>query len=91
MVTEALMSIVAGVATFFAGLMPSFAPPDWMTTLPDKVGAVGSYINSVDVWLPFSHAAIVLGFIALAVLVGVIVRGVRIAASFATLGGGAAG
>lgn len=91
MITEKLFDVLAAVAGFVVGLFPEFAVPAWLTTtLPGWIETASGQIVAVDVWFPFSHAAIVLGFVALSIGVALGVKLVRIVASFLTAGGGSA-
>lgn len=91
MITEAIVTVLTAVGGFVVGLLPTFAAPVWLTgTVPGWIETAGGQIVAVDALFPFSHAATVLSFVALACAVALGVKLARIAASFLTAGGGSA-
>ena len=92
MITDLFLSVLGAVGRFLTGLLPSFSAPAWLTTtLPGWLDTAGSYVQGVSAWFPFDHVPIVLGFVAVALAAAAGIKLARIAASFVTLGGGAAG
>lgn len=90
MVTLALLWVLALVVGLVVGLFPDVPPAD--SVLGDA-GNVWSqlvgYMGGAASWFPFGHLAIALGLIFAVLMAAAGIRGVRIVASFLTLGGGA--
>lgn len=91
MIFEGIINAVAGIVSFIAGLMPEFDTPAWLTTIAAKIDLVVANMAPLGVWLPFGAAGTAVTLVLAAVAVAVIIKLVRIIASFLTLGGGAAG
>lgn len=95
MITEAIMKVLGGIASFVAGLMPSMSFPTYLTgsgpgTLNAQLQSTIAGIWSLDAWVPvsslFAVGALVMGASAIALSIKL----VRIVASFLTFGGGSA-
>lgn len=90
MVTERLIDLVAGFASFVIGLVPAPGVPAFFTDATNAASSVGDLFASVSVWFPLGLVAAVLTAWALTWGVGVSIKVVRIVASFFTAGGGSA-
>jgi hypothetical protein len=65
--------------------------PDWVGSLGGLVGQVGAAVGTLAAWFPVELVAPVLLAVIGTFAAGLAIKGVRIVASFLTLGGGGAG
>jgi len=89
-ITEAIIKVFAGMASFLIGLLPSWTPPSWLADVTTTMGDAIGYIGMLNGWVPVSAIGTVCGFILAA---GAIAWGIKIARmvlSVATGGGGSA-
>lgn len=92
MVTEALINLVAGFWAFWLSQLPDVGEvPEWVDSIGAGAGQVGAWLGQFDSWLPTGMVAAVFSTIVGVWIVGVVIKLVRIVASFLTAGGGAAG
>ena len=89
MITDALIGFFFNVIGALLDLLPHFTVPSWMSAT-GPMGTVFTYAGSMGAWFPTSLAVTVLLAILTAYGVGFAIKGVRIVASFFTLGGGSA-
>lgn len=90
MIVEAIVSVLAGLVSFVGGLMPEIAVPGFVGSLVGLVGTITGYMAPLGYWIPFGPAGTATGFVLVALAVSLVVRLVRVIASFLTGGGGGA-
>ena len=90
MITELFLSAIFAAVEFMGGLLPSIETPTWIADISDGVATVTGAMAPLGVWLPFGAAGNALVLVIAAVVVAVVVKLVRIVASFLTAGGGSA-
>jgi hypothetical protein len=91
MIVDALVSILTGLLTFIAGLIPGGTVPAWFTGLTDDMETWIGYTAGLGAWIPLGLMLNVFGALLSCYVIGFTIRLVRIIASFFTAGGGAAG
>jgi hypothetical protein len=90
-IVELIVQAVAGLVVFIVGLFPTVPPAGWLTNgITDAVAMVGPHLAGFGAWVPFTAAGQAVGFVVAALAVAVLVKLVRIVASFFTAGGGSA-
>jgi len=89
-IVERLIDVWAAFVTFIAGLLDWIPVPVWFADLPGYVTTVGGYLTGTGVWLPWALLMTVISAWLLALAAALVIRLVRIVASFMTGGGGGA-
>ena len=90
MVTDAVVGWAASFVAWIGGLVSLPAVPTFLSSLGGYVGTASSYVTGTGVWMPWSLLVTVIGAWAVCLLAALVVKVVRIIASFLTLGGGSA-
>lgn len=91
MVVEWLFSLVAAVVEFILGLLPDLPDSGWLSGgVASTVGTISSFVSGFGAWIPFGAAATATTFVLAVLAAAVLVKTVRIVASFFTAGGGSA-
>lgn len=90
MVTDALLSVVAGIVHTLLGTLPQIPVPDWLSAISDGASLISGYANGLGVWVPIPLILAVASALIAAWLIGFGIKVARIVASFLTLGGGSA-
>ncbi|MEI8081427.1 MAG: hypothetical protein WCI74_06225 [Actinomycetes bacterium] len=90
MVTEWLMNTFSGTVAWLMMLVTVPAPPSWLADAGGYIATVGTYVTGTGVWIPWALISAVLGGWAVVMVAMVAIKGLRIVASFLTLGGGSA-
>lgn len=90
MVIDWLLGIVESVLTTVLGWLPVVEAPAWLSTAGGWIATVGTYVEGTGVWIPWAVIAGVIAAWVVAMATMVTIKGVRIVASFLTLGGGSA-
>lgn len=90
MIVELIITALVALVSFIGSLFPTISLPGWFTSLVGHVEFVAGYMSGLGQWIPFGPAGNALAFVLVAVGVAVIVKLVRIVASFITAGGGSA-
>jgi hypothetical protein len=90
MVVQWAFDALTSILTWVLGLFPTTTLPDWSGAVTSAVATVNGYLVSISAWLPFDLVAPVLLVVAAVVVSALLIRVVRIVASFATFGGGGA-
>jgi hypothetical protein len=88
MIVNLFLGALKAVLVFFMGLMPHLGVPSWLSSATSALGTVTAGLSSTTGFLPWS---VIAGAVVLAIAgvgLSVAIRGVRIALSFLTLGGG---
>lgn len=83
-----ILSLLGSTVSWLLGLIPAFPVPAWLTTAGSYLGTVVNAMGQISAWLPWTLLVTGVGVVIAAVVAGIVIRGVRIAASFLTLGGG---
>jgi len=93
MVWEWLMNRVADMVVWLSEQITAVIPPvpSWVVSLPGYIQTLSGYLGTVSHWLPVGMLIVVIGALAATWVAGLAIKGIRIVASFLTLGGGGAG
>ncbi len=90
MIIEGIVLAVAAVARFVAGLFGGLSMPGWWDSLGGYVQDLFGYMAGLGGWIPFGHIGNAVAWVFLCIGIALVVRLVRIVASFLTAGGGSA-
>lgn len=88
--TDALLDMLKSLIGGLLGTLPTIAVPSWLSSASGSASEVAAMGAGLGVWIPAPLIMTVAGALLLAWLAGFAVKGVRIVASFLTLGGGSA-
>jgi hypothetical protein len=88
MIVNAFLSVLGGVIAGVLGLMPHLAVPSWISGVGSSLSTVTGALSGSSAWVPWDILELGLAVTFAGIGISVAVRGIRIAASFATLGGG---
>lgn len=91
MVTDSLLDFVAWVVTTVTSWFPDSEPPAWLDNIANMGAVLGDGVNSMGAWLPISLGFQIVQAAVVCIGVGLLIKGVRIVASFFLAGGGSAG
>lgn len=91
MITEALGNWFLGLVAALLSFLPTNSPPEWLTTIGGAVGTVYGYASLMGAWFPVTLVRNVALAVIASILIGFVIKVVRIVASFVTVGGGSAG
>lgn len=93
MIWEWLVNRVADMLEWLsAQIVPLIPPvPGWVASLPGYIHTLTGYLSTVSHWFPVELLVVVIVAVAATWIAGLAVKGIRIVASFLTLGGGGAG
>lgn len=90
MVTQGIVAAYAWFVAFLGSLV-NFPPvPAFVADAGGYATTVGGYVVSTGAWIPWPILASVLAAYGVCLAAGLVVKTVRIVASFVTLGGGSA-
>lgn len=90
MVTNWFVGVLSAVVAWFVGLLPTWAPPDWVSGLSSQLVGVVDNANRLGYWFPLDAIRNIALLLSGALALALAVRVIRIAASFFTAGGGSA-
>jgi hypothetical protein len=90
MITNAVLGALLSVSGWLVGLFPDAELPGWLAEIPTQVAAVGQYLGGTAAWFPWNTVGLAVASVLVACGVGLVLKLVRIVASFLTLGGGSA-
>lgn len=90
MIIEGLVSVVVGIIGGIIGLLPDLTPPSWLTNQTGAVGTVMGWFTGLGAWVPLGLVMSVAGSVLACMVIGLVIKLVRIVASFLTAGGGSA-
>ena len=90
MVTQGILAAYAWFVSFLGGLISFPAVPAFVGDAAGYASTVGGYVSSTGAWIPWPILGAVLSAYAACLAAALIVKTVRIVASFVTLGGGSA-
>ena len=90
MITGAIAGWFGAFVGWLGGLVSLPTPPAFFGTLQGYAVTAGGYVANTGVWMPWTVIATVLGAWVTALAAALIVKIVRIVASFLTAGGGSA-
>lgn len=91
MLTELVLSLFVGLVESLAGLLPSDAPPTWVTDANGYLSQLYAAGAGLGAWIPWTLVATVTATVLICMALGFAIKLVRIVASYLTLGGGSAG
>lgn len=95
MITQKLLELVAefvgALINVINSTMPSLSPPAWLDDVGGVLNILFEGASSMGAWLPIKFGLIVVTTVLATKVLGFALKIFRIVASFATLGGGAAG
>jgi hypothetical protein len=87
-IVSGILSLVKAVLVGLLGALPHLAVPSWLTSIGSFVGTITSGLGGTAGWVPWGLLSLAVTLALAAVGLSVAIRGIRIAASFLTLGGG---
>lgn len=90
MVTDALLDLLRSIVSALLGTLPLVTVPSWLASGSAAASDIAAMGSGLGVWIPAGLIMTVTGALLAAWLAGFAVKGVRIVASFLTLGGGSA-
>lgn len=90
MIVEALVDVFFALVRGVVALLPDGDAPAWLDNGADSLGQLVGYASGLGAWIPFQTAGVVLAAVLSCVVVGFVIKLVRIVASFFTAGGGSA-
>lgn len=91
MLIELIWGVLASILSFIIGLFPDLPSAEWLRTgVASGVSTISAGAGTLSAWVPFGTAATCLTFLIGTLGVVVLVKVVRIIASFFTAGGGSA-
>lgn len=90
MVTDSLLSVLGGVLSWIAGLLPDWEAPADLDGAIATLGTAVGWAADLGNWFPWPVILGAGGLVMAALVIAVAIRLVRITASFLTLGGGSA-
>jgi len=93
MIWEWLMNRVADMIVWLSAQITAMIPPvpSWVASLPGYIQTLAGYLGTVSHWLPVEMLIVVIVALSATWGAGLAIKGIRIVASFLTLGGGGAG
>lgn len=90
MVTDAIINIFSNFLSFLVGLISVPAAPEFLGDIGGYLDTASSYVSGTGYWIPWAILSAVFAAWAIALVAMVTIKGIRIVASFLTLGGGSA-
>lgn len=90
MIVEALVDVLFGIVEFVIGLIPTTAAPVWIADASGYLETLWGYGAGLGAWVPWSLVGTVFASVLSCVAIGLVIKLVRIVASFFTAGGGSA-
>lgn len=87
MIFDAVVDAVAAFLGFVATLLDFPDVPAVVTDVPGYVATVGGWLTSTGAWVPWPIVATMVSLVSACMVAGLLVRLVRIVASFMTAGG----
>lgn len=90
MIVEGFLTVLAEVIGFIGGLFPAIDAPAFLGSITSGVNTVVGHMAPLGVWLPFGAAGTAVQFVIAAAGVALVVKLIRVVASFFTAGGGSA-
>jgi len=88
MVTDAIVGAITGFLVWVLSLITVPEPPDFLDDAGGYIATVGGFVANTSMWIPWALIAGVIGAWVVAMGAMIAIKGVRIVASFLTLGGG---
>jgi hypothetical protein len=91
MILEWLFTLVASLVRFVLGLFPPMPDVSSLSgSISSAVATLSTYASQVGNFVPWAYVKTCMGIVLAALLTAVVIRIVRIVASFFTAGGGSA-
>lgn len=91
MITDAILGFVAWLVTTILGWFPVIPVPDWFVSIGEMWGELMAGASSMGAWVPVGLGVGMVLAVVTCMGVGLLIKGIRIAVSFFTAGGGSAG
>ncbi len=90
MIVELIVGLIAGLLEFIGGLFGSWSMPAWWSEVDNSLDFISDQAAGFGQWIPFSAVVQALNLVVVAVGLALVIKLVRIVASFFTAGGGSA-
>lgn len=90
MIFEAIAGFFVSLIEAVVNLLPTGNPPGWLQGWGAKVSDVLGYAAGLGAWIPLSLSVTVITALLACIVLGFVIKVVRIVASFFTAGGGSA-
>lgn len=91
MVTEAVVTVFVGLAGLVVGVFPTAPAPGWLSDGAGYFADVWVIGAGLSAWIPWNLVGVVAAAVLACLMVGLVIKVVRIVASFFLAGGGSAG
>lgn len=91
MIIDAVLEVLFGSVAFVLLLFPESVVPAFAAeggALDNGMQAIAGYLEPVSAWVPFDALAVVIPAVSTCLLFSLTVRGIRVAMSFVSGGGG---
>jgi hypothetical protein len=89
-IIEALVNAIVGLLSAVGDLFGHLDMPSWWASVDGAIATVSGYAAGFGFWFPFSAAVNGLEFVVACIGIGLLIKVIRIVASFFTAGGGSA-
>jgi hypothetical protein len=89
-ITEGILSVIAGFVSFIGGLFPEVSVPGFVSDLSGLVSDLAGIMAPMGDWIPFASARNATLAVVGAILVALTIKFVRVLLSLFTGGGGGA-
>lgn len=90
MIVEAVVGLITTLVKFIAGLFGAFSMPGWWDDVDDGLSWLAEQAQGWGYWVPWAAFLQAMTFVAAVIGIALVIRLVRIVASFFTAGGGSA-
>lgn len=90
MILEAIITAVVAVLSALGDLFPEMDTPAFIGSISSQISSVTGQMAPLGNWVPFGAAGTALQLVLAAIAIAIVVKVVRIIASFLTAGGGSA-
>ena len=77
MIVEFFIQLGTAIGTWFASLFPVFTPPEFLTSMPDKVNAIFASLSGVGVWADWPYLIGIVGVVIVVYSSGFVVKFAR--------------
>jgi len=90
MIADAVISVFVWIIKAVVGLLPTGAAPAWLDDGAGYMAEIFGLVSGLGAWVPVSLAVTVVAAVLACVVIGFLIKVIRIVASFLTAGGGSA-
>ncbi len=91
MIVSLFLELIGAVIDGMLGLIPDVDVPSWLSDRNALLTTALGWVSGLGAWFPFGLAGAVIGTLFVLIVVSFGIKVIRIALSYATLGGGSAG